>query len=175
MKTLYYIKEDWMKLYMKQRVFSWVDKFNIVDEYGATRYYAEGELFSWGKKLHIYSNTGREVAFIRQKLMSWLPRYFVEINGVTVATVVKELTLFRQSYRVDGLPWRMEGNFWAHDYVMYDNVMYDNNLEIMRMRKAWFTWGDSYELEIADPDNALLCLCVALAVDCAVAQSQNSN
>ncbi|TAH69432.1 MAG: hypothetical protein EWM47_07190 [Anaerolineaceae bacterium] len=66
----------------------------------------------------------------------------------------------------------MEGNFWAHDYVMYDD---SNNYEIMRMRKAWFTWGDSYELEIFNRDNELLCLCVALAVDCAVAQSQNNN
>ena len=29
--------------------------------------------------------------------------------------------------------------------------------------------GDSYELDIADPRNELLCLCVALAVDCALA------
>lgn len=160
-----------MKLYMKQKVFSWADKFNVADEHGVTRYSAEGELFSWGKKLHIYNNTGREVAFIRQKVMSWLPRYYVEIDGVTVASVVKEFTFFKQAYRLEGLPWRMEGDFWAHDYVMYD----DSNHEIMRMRKAWFTWGDSYELEIHDPENAILCLCVALAVDCAVAQSQNNN
>lgn len=155
---------------MKQKVFSWTDKFNIADEHGSTRYYVEGELFSWGKKLHIYSNTGREVAFIRQKVMSWLPRYFVEINGVTVATVVKEFTFLRQSYRVEGVPWQMKGDFWAHDYVMYDN-----SYEIMRLRKAWFTWGDSYELEIFNQDNELLCLCVALAVDCAVSQSQNNG
>lgn len=99
-----------MKLYMKQKVFSWTDKFNVADANGNTRYYVEGELFSWGKKLHIYDNTGREVAFIRQKLMSWLPRYFIEINGVTVATVVKEFTLFKPSYRVDGLPWQMKGD-----------------------------------------------------------------
>lgn len=159
-----------MKLYMKQKVFSWSDKFDVTDEDGAERYYVEGELFSWGKKLHIYDNRGREVAFIRQKLVSWLPRYFVEIDGVTVASVVKELTFLRSSYRVEGLPWKMEGNFWEHDYVMHDN-----SREVMRLSKAWFTWGDSYQLEIFDPEKELLCLCVALAVDCAVAQSRNNN
>jgi uncharacterized protein YxjI len=158
-----------MKLYMKQKVFSWADKFNVKDEDGNERYYVEGELFSWGKKLHIKNSNGQEVAFIRQKLMSWLPRYFVEINGVTVATVVKELTFFRPSYRVEGLPWTMKGNFWEHNYVMYDN-----SREVMRLSKAWFTWEDSYELEIYDPENELLCLCVALAVDCAVAQSMDN-
>lgn len=96
-----------MKLYMKQKVFSWADKFNIADEHGATRYYAEGELFSWGKKLHIYSNTGRELAFIRQKVMSWLPRYFVEIDGVTVASVVKEFAFFRIVWRACHGVWRV--------------------------------------------------------------------
>ncbi len=159
-----------MKLYMKQKVFSWTDKFNIADEQGNTCYYVEGELFSWGKKLHIYNRGGQELAFIRQKVMSWLPRYFVEIRGVTVASVVKEFTFFRPSYRVEGLPWKVKGDFWSHDYVMHDD-----RKDIMRLNKAWFTWGDSYELEIFDPENELLCLCVTLAIDCALAQAQNSN
>ena len=52
-----------MKLYMKQKVFSWRDRFYIKDEYEEDRYYVEGELFSWGKKLHVYDMTGAEVAF----------------------------------------------------------------------------------------------------------------
>lgn len=157
-----------MKLYMKQRVFSWTDRFDIADEQGNTRYYVEGELFSWGKKLHVYNRSGQEVAFIRQKLMAWLPQYFIEINGRTVASVVKEFTFFRPSYRVDGLPWKMQGDLWAHDYVMHNN-----GRDVMRLSKAWFTWGDSYELEILNPEDELLSLCVTLAVDCAIEQSKD--
>ena len=159
-----------MKFYIKQKVFSWTDRFMVADEYGNHIYYVEGELFSWGKKLHIYNNAGQEVAFIRQKVMSWLPRYFVEIYGAVVATVVKEFTFFIPSYRIEGLNWQMDGDFWAHEYEMHDGRQL-----IMRMSKAWFTWGDSYELEISDPKNAILCLSVALAVDCAVAQGRNNN
>lgn len=159
-----------MKLYMKQKVFSWTDKFHVADENSNTRYYVEGELFSWGKKLHIYNNAGQEVSFIRQKVISWLPRYFVEINGVVVATILKDFTFFRPSYHVEGLPWQMNGDFWEHNYVMRDG-----QYEIMSLSKAWFAWGDSYKLEIFDPHNEILCLSVALAVDCAVAQSQNNQ
>lgn len=35
-----------MKLYIKQKVFSWSDLFTVKDSYGADRYYVEGELFS---------------------------------------------------------------------------------------------------------------------------------
>lgn len=102
--------------------------------------------------------------------MSWLPRYFIEINGIVVANIVKDFTFFRPSYHVEGLPWQMNGDFWEHNYVMHDG-----RYEIMRLSKSWFTWGDSYELEIFDSQNEILCLSVALAVDCAVAQSQNNQ
>jgi len=54
-------------------------------------------------------------------------------------------------------------------------MIYDGQNEIMRISKKWFTWGDSYELDIFDPQNEILCLCVALAIDCAMAQASRSN
>ena len=150
-----------MNLYLKQKVFSWRDRFYAKDEYGNDRYSIEGELFSWGKKLHIYDAHGREVAFIRQKVFSWRPRFFVEIGGRVVCEIVKEFTFFKPSYRLEGFPWRLEGNFWAHEYALTDGTR-----QIMQLSKAWFTWGDSYQLTIADQNDELMCLCVALAVDC---------
>jgi len=157
-----------MKLYLKQKVFTWRDRFLVKDESGNDRYSVQGEILSLGKRLRVYDSNGAEVAFIRQKVMSWLPRFFVEINERMVCTVVKELTFFRQSYRVEGLPWHLNGDFLAHEYSLTEN-----GLEIMRLSKKWFTWGDSYELNIMDSNNELMCLCIALAVDCALA-SQNT-
>jgi uncharacterized protein YxjI len=160
-----------MRLYLRQKVFSWRDRFFVYDEFGNERYYVEGEIFSWGKKLHVYDINGMEAAFIRQKVMSWMPRFFVEIGDRVVCEIVKELTLFRQSYRIEGLPWHMHGDFWAHEYSLENN-----GFQVMNLSKKWFTFGDSYELDIANPQDELLCLCVALAVDCALAiQESQSN
>ena len=159
-----------MKLYVKQKAFSWRDRFYVKDEKGNDRFVVEGEIFTWGKKLHVYNASGTEVAFIRQKVWSWLPRYFVEVGGCVVCEIVKEFTFFRQSYRLEGLSWRLDGDFWAHEYSLKDK-----GRQIMRLSKKWFTWGDSYELDIANPQEELLCLCVALAVDCALASQQSSN
>ena len=49
-----------MKLYIKEKVFSWGDKFTVKDAYGEDKYIVEGEVFSWGKKLHVYDRLGRE-------------------------------------------------------------------------------------------------------------------
>jgi Uncharacterized conserved protein len=163
-------RNDKMKLYLKQQVFSWRDRFFAKDEIGNDLFAVEGEIFTWGKKLHIYDANGTEVAFIRQKILSWMPRYFVEIEGNVVCEIVKELTFFRQSYRLEGLPWHLEGDFWAHEYSLNDK-----GKQIMRLSKKWFTWGDSYELDIVNPNDALLCLCVTLAVDCALASSSGNS
>ena len=36
-----------MKLYIKEKVFSWGDKFTVKDEYGNDKYFVQGEVFSW--------------------------------------------------------------------------------------------------------------------------------
>lgn len=159
-----------MRLYLKQKVFSWKNRFSVKDESGNDVYTVEGEFFSWGKKLHIYDRNGVEAAFIRQKVFSLLPRYYVEINGRVICEIVKEFTLFRQSYRLEGLSWHIDGNIWAHEYMVSDGVR-----DIMQLTKKWFTWGDSYELDIADPKDELLCLCVALAIDCALESESASS
>ena len=38
-----------VRLYIKQKVFSWGDKFTVRDENGRDRYYVEGEIFTFGK------------------------------------------------------------------------------------------------------------------------------
>jgi uncharacterized protein YxjI len=149
-----------MKLYIKQKVFSWRDKFAVKDESERDRWFAQGEVFTLGRKLHVYDAGGAETAFIRQKLLSLLPRYYIEIDSKEYE-IVKEFTLLRPKYTIRSLGWTVGGNFLEHNYTVTGG-----NGDIMRISKAWLSWGDSYELDIADPQNELLCLCAALAIDC---------
>ncbi len=153
-----------MKLYIKQKVFSWADKFTVKDEKGQDKYFVQGELFSWGKKLHVNDLNGKEAAFIQQKVFSFLPRYFVFVGGEQVAEIVKEFTILRPKYRIEGLGWDVNGSFWAHDYEITKN-----GKTIVTIRKEWMTWGDSYELDIADSDDEIIALAVVLTIDCVMA------
>lgn len=149
-----------MKLYIRQKAFSWVDRFTVFDENGADKYYVEGELFSWGKKLHVTDVNGREAAFIQQKVSSFTPRFFVYIDGRECAEIVKRFTFFYEKYEIEGLDWTIEGDFWLHEYRITQN-----GREIVSLSKEWFTWGDCYALDIADPKNETLALAVVLAID----------
>lgn len=153
-----------MKLYIQQKVFSWTDRFTVRDEAGQDKYYVEGELFSFGKTLHICDTSGAGRAFIQQKVFSLLPRYFVFVGDRQVAEIVKELTFFRQSYSIEGLGWEVNGDFWAHDYAIVNN-----DRVIVTIHKEWMTWGDCYEVGIADESDELIALAVVLAIDCVLA------
>ena len=159
-----------MKLYIKQKVFSWRDRFTVKDETGADRYFVEGELFSWGKKLHVLDAAGNEAAFIQQKVWSFLPRYDVFALGRHIAQIKKEFTFLRPRYTIEGMNWDVEGDFWAHHYEITQS-----GTPVVSIQKEWFTWGDSYALDIASPQHELYALAVVLAIDCAMAQESNAN
>ena len=158
-----------MKLYMKEKVFSWGDKFTVKDEHGRDKYMVEGEIFSWGKKLHVYDMSGREVAFIKQEVWSLLPRYYVFCGGRQVAEIRKAFTFLFPRYTIDGLGWEIDGSFLAHEYEITHS-----GRTIVTISKEWMTWGDSYELEIADPADELIALAVVLTIDCVMESSSGA-
>ena len=158
-----------MKLYIKQKVFSWNDKFSVYDANGEERYFVEGEFFSWGKKLHVYNIHGEEVAFIKQQVFSFLPKFFVFCGERQVAEIKKEFTFFRQKYTVAGLDWDVDGNMWAHNYDITKNGSH-----IVSINKEWMTWGDSYELDIAEGEDEIVALAVVLTIDCVVEAQRNN-
>ena len=153
-----------MKLYMKQKVFSIKDRFYIKDEQGNDRYYVEGEFFTIGKKLHLYDMNGRELAFIQEKVLSFLPRFYVYMNGKEAAEIVKAFTFFKPKYSINGLGWNVEGDFWSHDYRVANN-----GRDVASVHKAWFSWGDSYEIDINNSEEEVLTLAVVLAIDAVLA------
>ena len=158
-----------MNLYIQERVFTWGDKFDVCDREGQMKYYVEGEVFSWGKKLHVYDQYNREVAFIKQELFTFMPCYTVFVGGREVAQIRKQFSLFFPKYYVDGLNWDVDGSFWEHNYRITKN-----GRTVVSIEKEWLTWGDTYELSIADDADEIVALSVVLTIDCVVEQ-QNNN
>lgn len=149
-----------MKLYIQQKIFTWGDKFSVYDEAGNEKYYVEGEVLTFGKKLHLYDPDGIELAYIEQQLLTFLPRYTIYCHGEEFAEVVKEFTLFCSAYTVNGPDWRVEGDFFSHDYEVTDE-----DGVVASVEKQWFTLGDAYEISIADEADEIAALSVVLVID----------
>ena len=41
--------------------------------------------------------------------------------------------------------------------------------------KLWMTWGDSYELNIANPEDEIVALAVVLTIDCVMEASSSAS
>ena len=154
-------------LYMRQKVFSWKDRFTIWGEDHEDRYYVEGEFFSLGKKLHIYDAQGRELGLVAQKPWSFKPRFFVYVQGIQVAEVVKEITFFKPKYTINGLNWEVAGDVFGHNYEIRSQ-----GRSVVRVHKQWLTWGDSYEIDILDNRDEINALAVVLAIDAVLAMQE---
>ena len=152
-----------MKLYLKQKLFSFRDKFFVYDEWGKEKYSVEGEFFSFGKRLHVRDVNGNEIAFIKQRALSFSPRYKIFVGQNEVAEVLKHFTFFKPHYSVIGTNWEVRGDFFNHEYAVFDN-----NLPVATVRKEWMSWADTYSIEIAPYADELTALCVVLVIDAAL-------
>lgn len=159
-----------MKIYVKEKVFSWRDRFTVTDEEGNDRYIIEGEIFSLGKKLHIYDMFDRELALIKQKVPSLMPNFQVFCEGELIAEIKKKFMLIFSKYTVDGPGWEITGDFIEHDYEIKKE-----GRRIASIHKKWMSWGDTYEVDVDDPRNEILTLAVVLAIDCVAAAEDAAN
>lgn len=164
------LRRIYMKYYIKQKVFSFRDKFTIKNEQGLDCYFVQGELFSWGKKLHMYDVAGVERAYIKQRIMTFMPKYEVYLNGALAMEVVKKFTFFSQKYEILGAGWFVEGDFWAHEYQVSDG-----QFVLATISKKWVSWGDSYQIDVAPNVRPEAVLSIVLAIDAAMEEKSYSD
>lgn len=157
-----------MQLFIKQQVFTLAPKFTVKDEAGNDRYFVQGQFLSMRSQMQVFNAAGQEVAQLYRRLFTFFARYILEIGGVQAAEIVKEITFFKPRYFIEGTDLRVEGDFFAHEYTLFYR-----DVPIMHLSKEWFTWGDSYMLDIYDERYELLALGVVLAIDCVNASQRN--
>ncbi len=151
-----------MKLYFKQRMFSWFDSYDIYrgDETGTVAYTVEGKL-AWGHCLHILDPVGQHIATVQQRVFTFLPKFDLYVGEQCVGTICKEFTLLRPSFTLDFNGWCVEGSFMEWDYRIVDA----QGRQVASISKELFHWTDTYVIDVADEGDALYALMVVLAID----------
>lgn len=150
-----------MKLYFKQRVFSWFDSYDIYDENNNILYSIEGQ-FAWGHCLRIYDTAGNEVGCVKERVLTFLPCFEIYGAGdVYLGCIQKEFSLFTPRYDIDYNGWHVEGDFMEWDYTIEDA----SGRRIATVSKEFFHWTDTYLIDAADDRDALNVLMFVLAID----------
>lgn len=151
-----------MRMLFKQRLFSWFDSYDIYDEQGNTLFTVKGQL-SWGHRLNIFNSNGAHIGTIQERVMTFLPKFELYQNGQYIGQIKKEFTFFVDSFVLDLNGWHIQGDLFDWNYTVVDGY---NNF-IMQASKEVFRLTDTYVIDVAHPNNALLALMVVLAIDAA--------
>ena len=149
------------ELYIKQKVFSLSGKFTVIDQQENDVYYVEGSFMQFPKTFSILNTTRDEVALITKKMLSFLPKFFVEVNGQEVLTIKKEFSFLKARYTIDAAGIEVQGNWWDMNF----QVLQQGEV-IGQVNKEWFTWGDSYKVQILNEEMETIIIALVIAIDC---------
>jgi uncharacterized protein YxjI len=155
-----------MRYVMKQKLFGWGDDFYIKNEAGVNLFFVDGKALSIRNQLAFKDMEGNELAFIQQKLLSISPTYEIYRSGKLFAVVKKDFfEFFRCSFTVD-IPGpndlRAEGNLFDREYA------FKRGEEVVaQVSKHWFSWSDSYGVDVAPGEDDILILASTVVIDMA--------
>ena len=149
-----------MKLFIKQRAFSWFDNYKIFDENGEPMYSIRGEL-SWGHCLRMYDEEGNEVCMVRENGDALLPKFEMYVGGTYIGSINKESDVTKHAYSIDFNGWRIEGDLMEIEYQIFDGLGY----QIASMTKEVLNQADTYRIKITSPHDELYVLMLMVAID----------
>jgi uncharacterized protein YxjI len=156
---------------MRQKIFSLGDDFVIKDKDGVDRFYVDGKVFAIGDKLSFQDMEGNELALIKQQILTFKKTYNIYRGDALAATVKKsKFTLFRDKFSVSipGQNIHVQGNIFDHEYSFTRD-----NLTIATVSKSWFSFTDSYGIEIRDGEDDVLLLATAVVIDLCSHDNEN--
>ena len=165
-----------MRYAMKQKLFCWGDDYRILDQDGRDVYLVDGKAFVLLRKRLVFQDmAGNELAEIRQRLLSWGPSYDMCRDGTVVATVSKHVfTLILCKFTVD-VPGpddlKATGSLFDYEYAFRRH-----GREVATVSKKYFSWTDSYGVDIADGEDDVLILASTVVIDlCCHADAPNRH
>ena len=153
-----------MRYVMKEKLFALGDDFTIQDENGRDVFFVDGKALSFGDQLSFQDMKGNELAFIKEKVFTWGKTYEIHRSGRLAAVVKKELFSFihcRFTVDVPG-PDDLEakGDFLDREYEFTRGER-----AVAAVSKRWFTWSDTYGVDVAEGEDAVLILASAVVID----------
>lgn len=150
-----------MQFYLKQRIFTWFDSFDIYHEDGSVAYTVQGQL-SWGHKLEVLDTEGRYLGMVRERVMTFLPQFEMYQGDEYLGCIYREFTILRSRFTLDYQGWSLDGDILGWDYELRDM----QGRTVATIAKELWRLGDTYVLDIERPEDAFYVVMAVLAIDC---------
>lgn len=147
-------------LYMKQQFVSIHERLLVKDEKGKDVFLIIGKWGRVGDAISLYKMDGSLLVEFKQTVLSLFPKFDIYVRGKKIGSISKHHGLKGPYFKVSHLNWIVTGDFNNHSYRIQHPTR-----TVMEMEKAYLPSGDFYALSIHQPQDAPICLCIAVIVD----------
>lgn len=168
------------RLIINQKPHTFKESFQIFDEHENIKYIVQGKSISATHDLTVYDASGKtKLGRVKEKLISWRfpfsmeanPQDFVfEIGGQKLGKMKSQFSFGKRKFKFTFNNWTLEGNIWGLKY----NIL-DGQEKVMEVSEKVWGSGDTYYIDIANPDNELLCILILLALDSSHTSKSSEN
>lgn len=151
-----------MKYYIKQKVFSFKDKFNITDENESLKYQVKGKMISITNKLQMLDANEGVVYTSKRRLFRIFAKYVISEHDGGEVAVIKRKFGFRPKFNLSvlGEELTVDGSLFQHSFGIYNK-----GEMVASISKKIISWGDTYEIEIFEEEKTQLYLFVVIILD----------
>lgn len=149
------------ELYIKQKVFKITDHYDVLNENQEPVYHVDQDFKFLGNTVHVSRNNGDDVFTIDKKVFSFLPRYDISFSNGNTAVIKQNFAFFKKSIDIifNDYSLKLVGSFWDLEFSIYKDE------EVGKIFQKVFTFGDSYVIQVLNPEYEEALLALLIAVD----------
>ena len=150
------------QLYIEQAIFKITDHYPILDQSGEPVYQVDQDFTFFGHRARLSALDGGEIFEMVRVLLAFLPKYEVRFRDGSTAAIKSEISLLRRrmTAEMDGLDFRIEGNFFDHEFSLCQG-----DRLVGEIRKKFLSFRDCFEITVWDESAEALMIAVMIAVD----------
>ena len=158
------------QLFIKQKVFKLTDHYPVLDVDGNAVYYVDQSFQLLGDHFRLRRLDGKRALSINREVFTILPRFLVENDDGTSFRVSQRFSLFGKKIDLESDDYNLylRGSFWDYNFDVYEGKSL-----VGRIQKKFLTWGDSFVIDVYDPDFEEELLALLICVD--LIQDRNNS
>lgn len=161
-----------MKYYLKQKKFSFKDKFTVKDQAGNDLFQVQGKVISIRNKIDLMNMDGSTVLSAEKKLWTFMSTYNIFSNHKEEIATVKRKFGFKPNFSVTmgNQELHVSGSIFGHSFVIKQEGQ-----DVATISKKIISWGDAYEVDIIDEHNKELLLFIVIIIDQIIEEAKRRN
>ncbi len=168
------------RLIVGQNPYTFKETFYVFDEMQEAKYMVKGRLISSTHNLSLYDTGGKILlGRVREKHITFRspfslehnPKDFViEIGGKKLGKMKSRYAFGKSKFEFTFNKWVVQGNISGLKYKIVSGQQ-----TIMEINEQLGTIGDTYHVDITNPNDEILCILVLLAIDSSRTSKSNDS